>query len=150
MADFLVQNSLTRNVAFVEIKTPVTKLLGGEYRAGAFPPSPALAGAVTQVLTYRKTLQNELYARAHLSKIDIDTADPPCYVVAGDTVELDDESKKRSFELYRRSIHGVEVVTYDEIFLRVAHLIDAIDGAKIDEAKKEDGGAKTKEVASGT
>lgn len=59
ITDFLVSNELTDNIGLVEIKTPATRLLGGDYRAGVYPPSPELAGAITQVLRQKDTLVKE-------------------------------------------------------------------------------------------
>ena len=49
--DFLYQNKLTNNVVLVEIKTPVTKLLGRQYRARSYSMSDELSGGIAQVLS---------------------------------------------------------------------------------------------------
>jgi hypothetical protein len=56
IVDFLLHNGLTENTALVEIKTPKTALLAGEYRGGVYSPSRELAGAVAQISNYRQSL----------------------------------------------------------------------------------------------
>jgi hypothetical protein len=54
--DFLCVNNLTRNVALVEIKAPVTKLLGSKYRGDIYNISNELSGSVIQVNNYKNSL----------------------------------------------------------------------------------------------
>ena len=49
LCDFIYQNKLSQNVALIEIKTPCTELIGGQYR-GTYSFSYELSGAVNQVL----------------------------------------------------------------------------------------------------
>lgn len=49
VSDFLMQAANTAALLIVEIKTPCTPLLAAEYRAGVYPPSAELSGAVAQV-----------------------------------------------------------------------------------------------------
>jgi hypothetical protein len=49
--DFLAQHST--DAVLVEIKTPMTRLMGGQYRDGVYSPSHELSGAVSQALSYR-------------------------------------------------------------------------------------------------
>jgi len=61
--DYLCQNELTHNVAFIEIKTPETSLASSAYRSsGSFAISPDVSGGVVQVLGYRDTFEKEFYA----------------------------------------------------------------------------------------
>lgn len=52
IVDFLLKNSLTDNAALVEIKTPVTPLLGSLYRGNVYNISNELSGSVIQVENY--------------------------------------------------------------------------------------------------
>jgi hypothetical protein len=54
--DFLCANNFTRNVALIEIKTPVTKLLGLKYRGDVYNISNELSGSVIQVTNYKNSL----------------------------------------------------------------------------------------------
>jgi hypothetical protein len=124
--DFLYENTLTKSAIIVEIKTPTTPILGGEYRKGTYNASSQLTGAILQVLDYRKSFTEEIQ---NLRKGDeFDTCDPPCKVIIGNTSELDDSDKKKSFELFRRHFNGVEILTYDEIFLRISNLLTILVG----------------------
>ena len=117
--DFLAQHS--GDVVLIEIKTPVAKLLGAEYRS-VYPPSRELAGAVTQALNYRLSLLNELYGlQANSPNLRVNF--PSIFVLIGDADgEGMSEAQRRSFELFRRSLKDVEIQTYDELFAGIANL----------------------------
>lgn len=125
LADFLVENEITRDAVLIETKTPVTDLLGPEYRRGTYNVSRDLAGAIQQVLTQRQTLNEEYLG---LRGDPPDAFDPHCIVIAGHTDELGQDSKRRSFELYRSNQSRVDVVTYDELFEQTKTLINLLEG----------------------
>jgi hypothetical protein len=132
LADFLLKRSLTRNTCVLEIKTPTTRLMGAIYRTGAgvYAPSAELVGSVTQVLTYRSQLEHDIARLRQESEEDIEAWFPPCCVLVGSTTELDDDrEKRRSFELFRTSLQGVTIVTFDEVYDRVVAVAKAIKGA---------------------
>jgi Domain of unknown function (DUF4263) len=121
IADFLLKNDLTDNLALVEIKTARTKLLGGPYRGGVFPPSPELAGSVTQVLDQRHRLQMEFYARtAAARRHDLEAYAVRCAVIIGMTPPKPEQ--KRSLELFRNNLHDTLIVTFDELLQKLRHL----------------------------
>jgi hypothetical protein len=122
IVDFLVRNCLTTSAALVEIKTPVTTLVGREYRRGIPNISPDLTGAVVQVVSYKASL-NETYLSLRREPTEYEVFDPPCVVIAGSTSQLSSAEQKRSFELFRRQLKGVEIVTFDELFGRLARLV---------------------------
>ncbi|TQS29063.1 Shedu immune nuclease family protein [Microbispora sp. KK1-11] len=125
-ADFLLKNSVVGTAVIVEIKTPIAKLLGKQYRDNVFGPSMELAGAVAQILHYRSTLSRH-YIIHKSDDAEWESADPPCIVIAGNAaIELDSSAKRDSFELYRRSLSGVEIVTFDELFGKFRQLIEAV------------------------
>jgi hypothetical protein len=123
--DFLYQNALTSSAILVEIKTPMTPLLGPIYRNGVYNASTQLTGALLQVLDYRKSFGEEV--RNLRKNDDFDLCEPPCKVVIGNTSQLNDPDKKKSFELFRRHFNGVEIVTYDEIFVRLSKILTILD-----------------------
>ena len=82
LTDFLLAQAATGNVALLELKTPVTKLLSSRYRAGVFPPSRDLVGAVTQVLTQRDTL---LGNRAGIGLGELTAFNSTCIVLVGNS-----------------------------------------------------------------
>jgi hypothetical protein len=125
IADYLFKNSLTNNVALVEIKTPATPLLGGTaYRGGVFGPSKELNGAVTQVLDQAHQLTTNLATLKQNSRQwDLESYAVACFVIAGRTPTGDEPDKQKSFELHRANSR-VTIVTYDEILERLKLLRD--------------------------
>jgi hypothetical protein len=123
LLDFLVANRLTSSAALVEIKTPDTDLVIRNYRDGIPNISPHLTGAVVQVLSY-KTILSETYLSTRPTGYEM--FDPPCTIIIGTTKELNTREKQRSFELFRRQLRGVEVVTFDELFGRVERLLEML------------------------
>jgi len=115
--DYLYATDSSSDAILVELKTPVTKLLGSRYRKGVFKPSAELSGSIVQALDYRRELSRSIQSLLKDTDKKIEIFNPRCVVVAGDaTTELDTEVKRRSFELYRASLKDLEVVTYDELF----------------------------------
>lgn len=121
IADYLFKNSLTNNVALVEIKKPTTQLLEvREYRQGLFGPSKELNGAVTQVLDQAYNLTRNLTSLKESSRQwDLESYAVSCFVVAGRTPSASDPARQKSFELYRANSRSVTIVTYDEILERL-------------------------------
>jgi len=115
--DYLYATDSSNDAILVELKTPVTKLLGSRYRKGVFKPSAELSGSVVQALDYRRELSRNVQSLLKDTDKTIELFNPRCVVVAGDAAtELDTEVKRRSFELYRASLKDLEIVTYDELF----------------------------------
>ncbi|MDP4200198.1 MAG: DUF4263 domain-containing protein [Bacteroidota bacterium] len=130
IVDYLVKNALTGGSALIEIKRPNTPLLGSEYRNGVYSIHAEVSGAVNQVLTYRNQLILE-YSSITMNNGEADAEqyeafNPPCIVVAGNVSdELSDSQKRRSFELYRNSLAGVQIIGYDELVKRAQALTGA-------------------------
>lgn len=119
--DLLYKNNLTGNIAFVEIKTPTTKIIGSKYRGGKdgkeniiYGMSNDLTGGINQVLNQRKVYLNE-----HGDNNGKFLHNAKCVLVIGQISELKNVDEKKSFELYRSSIKDVEIITYDELFDRI-------------------------------
>ncbi|MBF4478289.1 Shedu immune nuclease family protein [Rhodococcus rhodochrous] len=116
ITDYLFRNSLTNNVALVELKKPSTRLLNAtEYRDGVFTPSKELTGAVSQVMdqAYKLTMSFPVMKLSSRNLGDLEAYAVSCFVVIGSTPPTDDE--KKSFEMYRSNSRHVKIVTYDEI-----------------------------------
>lgn len=128
VVDYLIANDLTRNTAFVEIKTPTTRLLGAKYRSNAYSPSPDLSGSVVQAQSYRDSFLKEYSRLAGQSEEDFQACEPACVIVIGDTSEFDSLNKSRSFELFRAGVGTVRIVTFDELFAKVEVLANLIEG----------------------
>jgi hypothetical protein len=124
-SDYLVRtmsNSLSCT-ALVEIKTPTALLVNAEpYRNGAHAIHPDLAGAIAQVQancdvwTREGSGQNDNIRQAEQERWI--TALPRGIVVVGETSSLNCENAKQSFELFRRHLHGLEILTFDELLVR--------------------------------
>lgn len=123
LVDFLLKNDLTHNAALLEIKTPLTRLLGSEYRAGLHNASSDLTGSVLQVLDYRSSFVTNWQVLAASGEPPPTPIDPPSVVIIGSSAELDTPDKKKSFELFRNQLPAVTVVTFDEVFERCRRLI---------------------------
>lgn len=121
--DYLYANASSNDALLVEIKTPVTKLLGSKYRRSVYKPSAELSGAVVQALDYRRQLTSDIAGITETSEQSLDVFGPRCVVVVGNAeAELSDDAKRKSFELYRTSLKDVEIVTYDELFKKAESL----------------------------
>lgn len=118
--DFLAQHD--GDVALIEIKAPTAPLLGAKYRKNVYAPSQQLVGAMTQALHYRLSLVEDLHAlRAESPGLQVH--DPRVFVVIGDAErEGLTGMKRRSFQLFRHTLKGVEILTYDELFNGLANL----------------------------
>jgi hypothetical protein len=116
----------------IEIKTPQTHLLGPAYRNNVYPLSPELSGAIAQVLRYRQSLTREFNGLiAGLSK-PLTLGEPRCVIVAGRAdKELLTPAMRDNFELQRERIHGLTVITYDELFKRLERLVELGESATI-------------------
>lgn len=131
--DFLIKNSVSTAVGLVEIKTPITNLLGKEYRTGVYNVSTDLSGAVQQILSYRESLSRD---RANLLRdmpVETDVFDPLCVVLIGNARhELgDDKEKQQAFELYRRQLSSIQVVTYDEMYDKMRRLVSVLESGTL-------------------
>ncbi len=125
--DFLASTESTDAVILIEIKTPQTKLLGPTYRDGVFPLSRDLSGAIAQVLRYRQSLMRQFDSVTAEHPRRLTLGEPRCIVIAGHSTELTDQNMKENFELQRERTHGVTVLTFDELFLRLERLISLLE-----------------------
>jgi hypothetical protein len=122
-ADFILAGGSASNAILVEIKTPNTKLLSRKYRS-VYAPSRDLSGAIVQVEDYKMSLIRELDALNRKGKQPLSVFKPRCVIILGFYQrELDSQSKIDSFEHFRSSMSGVEVITFDEFFSKVEYLL---------------------------
>ena len=120
LVDFLARVPTSRNAVLIEIKTPVTPLLGAKYRQDVFPPSTELIGAVSQVIHYKESLLGDPQVR---QTADLSLSEPRCLIIAGSgQTELVDDSRKKAFERFRERLLGVHIVTFDEVLRRIEDL----------------------------
>lgn len=120
LLDFLFAGGSGKNAVLVEIKTPMTPLLGRQYRKGAVGPSAELSGAIAQVADYSHSLQSNLESITKERGIQLGAFRPKCLVLAGTySTQITDEKRKRSFELFRTRQVDVDIITFDEFFQKI-------------------------------
>lgn len=125
VVDYLIQNELTNNVSLVEIKTPAAELCAREYRGGTYPPGREVVGGVVQVLGYRGHFLGEI-ANLRGGNDSYRAYNPRCFVIAGRIGSLDENTKIRSFELFRTAQSGVQIIAFDEVRVRLQGIRDVL------------------------
>ena len=126
LADFIYRNSITQNVALIEIKTPLTPLLGGGYR-GTYSLSSELSGAINQVLNYKDSLSKEFYAIRGHSQDEFEAFNPKCCIIIGKAETLN-SSQLSTLENYRNILMNVNVITFDELVQKVRDMLSLFRG----------------------
>lgn len=117
----------------VEIKTPATPLLQGtkEVRNGAWSLSKELTDALVQIeaniATWDKDGSTQVDNMDRFEENDIYTVKPKGILVIGSLNQLDTRSKKETFQRFRKSIHGVDILTFDELYNRARFIVDTKD-----------------------
>jgi hypothetical protein len=121
--DFLIQNSLSDNVSFLEIKTHLTQLLKpSPYRGNdVFSASDDLTGSVGQVLNQRDNFQKQYYVLKGTSGSSVETLNSKCVVLIGNLKGLT-AKQKSCFELFRSNSRDVEIITFDELQKKIESL----------------------------
>lgn len=125
------------SLCFVEIKTDKTALLeNSPYRTGCFAPSKELSGAVAQiqgtVAKSVKTITDKLSVTDNSGNPTgevIYNYQPKAFLVIGNLSQFEtengvNEEKLRSFELYRKNIQNVEIITFDELYERARFIVE--------------------------
>lgn len=114
----------------VEIKTPNTLLLQGasEIRSGTWSLSKDLTDAITQLQTNVDTWDKQGSRQPDnvdkLEKENIFTVQPKGIVVIGDLSSLNTRSKRETFQRFRRSLHGIDILTFDELLKRARFIVE--------------------------
>jgi len=122
ICDFLYKNSLTRNVALIEIKTPCTKIIGNFYR-GTYSFSEEFSGAINQVINYRDKFIKDYYSLCKNSDETYEAFSPKCVVVIG-KIESLDKKEIAALESFRNNLSNVTVITFDELSKKIKSLIE--------------------------
>lgn len=114
----------------VEIKTPATPLLQGtrEIRNGAWSLSKNLTDALSQIQaniqTWEKHGSEQPDNKDELEKMSVFTVKPKGIIVIGSLSQLDDRHKRETFQRFRKSIHGIDTITFDELFERAKFIVE--------------------------
>lgn len=130
VTDFLFKNDFTDNVAIIELKTHKTDLLSNKPYRGkdVYSLSPELSGAVNQVLNQRQNLIQE-FVQLRTKEEWFESYNPKCLIIAGTTKGLPEHGTK-SFDIFRNNLHGVEIVTFDELLKKLEFFHDLIKKKK--------------------
>ena len=130
--DLLYKNDLTGNLAFVEIKTPETEIIGKQYRGDEdgkdnviYSMGNELTGGVNQILNQRK-----IYLNTHGDNNGKFLHNAKCILIIGKISNFKNDDEKKSFELFRSSTKEVEIVTFDELFGRTSAFLELLKEEK--------------------
>ncbi|KAA6319610.1 hypothetical protein EZS27_030519 [termite gut metagenome] len=138
--DVLLQTTgIIKTLCFGEIKThqtPILKNLKNPYRVDSWSISDELAGGISQLhKAVQKSLENfkstlpshdngyKLYDSIYLYK-------PKSFLIIGTLREFKNEKGEMheerfsSFELFRRSISDIEIITFDELYERAYAIVN--------------------------
>lgn len=140
-SDALLQtNGLIQTLCFGEIKTHrknILKETKQPYRPESWAVSGELAGGISQVQrTVQKSLKNITTALSLKDKDGFNSTNPiylykpKSFLIIGSLKEFMNsngdinEDKFSSFELFRRSISDIEIITFDELYERANAIIN--------------------------
>ncbi len=125
----LATQAAVRFSVLVEIKRPNADLVRDEYRNGVYELGHDVTGGVSQLQINCRTWAVEgarSEANAELMReAGVETVQPKGILVVGNTSQLDDPAKVRTFELFRQNLSNPEIVTFDELLERARYLADA-------------------------
>lgn len=128
--DFGLFHELSGEFALVEIKTPRTDLVGKEeYRNNLYEIDKEVTNGVLQILNGRAGAIKR-YGPEPDQPRKHPAFQPKCVLLIGRYDSLDNENKRRSFELYRNNVSGVQIITFDELVKRLKAIIKLLSGRR--------------------
>lgn len=119
--DYAYINKTTNNISLIEIKAPTTKLIGRRFR-NTYSLSSELAGSINQLLRYKDILVKDYYHNLGLSSQPFRVYSPRSILIIGNYDFLND-AQKNCFEIFRNEFKNIEIVTYDELLLKIKHML---------------------------
>ena len=128
-ADFLYENEISGNVVLVEIKTPVTPLIGAFYRNNVFNVHDELSGGLLQILHDRHSLTENYRALVTDDMISSRPLSPRGLLIVGSLGRLREHAHKASFELFRSNQREIDIVTFDEVRRKIELMIELLENA---------------------
>jgi hypothetical protein len=125
------------SLVFCEIKTHATRLLEKEqYRAAVYQVSKEVSGGLAQLQKTAMKAVMQITDELHRFRepdgtptdLEVSTIKPRQTLIVGNLAEFDDgrgtnAEQLSSFELFRNSIHDVEIVTFDELYQRAYFIV---------------------------
>jgi len=128
VGDFLIKYG-ANNCGIIEIKTPITRLIDDKpYRDGVYPPSKELCGAIVQLKNYKNNLMtdyNSIRASSTEDGIEFESYDSKCYLITGNNSKFNTK-QARSFNLFRRELKDIEIITFNELIDKLKLVQQAI------------------------
>ncbi len=119
IGDFLYKNPKTKSISFIEIKTPIAEIVS-KYRS-TYSASSHLSGGISQVLDQKTKLLKNLNLQNGLNCGGI-----KCILLIGDSGSLKDDEQREAFEIIRENSKNVDILTYDELFLKVESMKESL------------------------
>jgi len=134
----LKTKAIISTLCFVEIKTHNTALISKQpYRKSCWAASGELSGAIAQIQGTVSSAAESLLGKLQLTdSAGFPTAEevfnfqPKSIVIAGSLSQFSGEhgvnqDQLRSFELFRRNTIQPEIITFDELYQRARHIVEA-------------------------
>lgn len=120
--DYLLKNGSNGSFAVIEIKTPMTELIGKQYRKtkGVENGSNEIYGIHQNTTGAIVQMENQIYIAVKYFKdligndYDIDFLDPRGVLIVGNFSKLSILQKK-SFNLFRKTMGKNQIMTFDEV-----------------------------------
>ena len=132
--DFLLRNGANGSFAVIEIKTPLSGLIGPLYRGEAgsggsnetYQAHGDLSGGIVQMENQICTAIEYFRTTIGSDYPDLNRLDPTGVLIIGNFSSLN-EGQKRSFNLFRKSLGKNLVYTYDELIAKLELLREVYD-----------------------
>lgn len=138
IADFVFKNPLTNSMLILEIKLPSTHLMAAtdyrgkvEHASDIYPTARDLSGSVAQVYAQIASAKEHFRNIANNSpgSTPIETSTLTGALMIGSLKNLTAQ-QRISFNHYRNSLHGIQIVTYDEVLSSIKSLHTMLTDAK--------------------
>lgn len=108
--------------------TPMITHSGSEIRSGVHRVGTSLVDGVSQLQINCQTWETEgsrTEANRNLAIQDnYYTHEPRAILVIGHTRQLDNENKRKSFEIFRVNLKSPEILTFDELYMRAKYIVE--------------------------
>jgi Shedu protein SduA, C-terminal len=118
-SDFIAR-SLDQYADLIELKRPSMNLLVQDTSHNNYYPSADLSKAIGQAVHYLQTMENQ---RMSLQEEDeITVLKPRIKLIAGLTNQFD-AKQKQALRLINNGLHGIEIISYDQVVARAKKLI---------------------------
>ncbi len=117
-SDFLMKQTYSENIAFIEIKTPVKSLIGNSLYRGnkdddrnsIYCLSDELSGSINQVLNQRDVF---LEKKISFDGDERKYKNPKCVIIIGNKEKLS-TGQLKTLDLFRHNITSLEIITFGD------------------------------------